>query len=196
MAKCSVCNARKGKRQCSREKDWICAECCGATRKAEHCQGCGYYRESRPKRHYADVPRFSTKEMESDLQLQSCADSIEGALCLWDCSHEMSLRDSSMLGVVEMLIDKYYYHELGTSLTDDSLLQEGYDIVNRAISEDMADVLPDTLVRILGVIHFVAQRRTRGGREHFDVLQQYVGLRLDTGTHLKILPNNGIMGDR
>jgi hypothetical protein len=134
--------------------------------------------------------------MESDLQLQSYADSIEGALCLWDCSHEMSLRDSSMLGVVEMLIDKHYYHELGTSLTDDSLLQEGYDIVNRAISEDMADVLPDTLVRILGVIHFVAQRRTRGGREHFDVLQQYVGLRLDTGTHLKILPNNGIMGDR
>jgi len=101
-----------------------------------------------------------------------------------------------LLGVVETLIDKHYYHESGTSLTDDDLLREGYDIVNRAISEDMADVLPDTLVRILGVIHFVAQRRTRGGREHFDVLQQYVGLRLGTGRHLKILPNNGIMGDR
>jgi hypothetical protein len=55
----------------------------------------------------------------------------------------MSLRDSSMLGVVEMLIDKHYYHELGTSLTDDSLLQEGYDCtglakLDRCISEEDA----------------------------------------------------------
>jgi len=133
--------------------------------------------------------------MESDFRLQSYADSIEGALCLWDLSHEMSLRDASMLRVVEMLIDKHYYHDSGTSFTDDALLREGYDMVSRAISEDIADVPSDTLVRILGVIHFVARRRTRGGREHFDVLQQYVGLRLGTGTFLKILPNNGIKGN-
>jgi hypothetical protein len=133
--------------------------------------------------------------MESDFQLQSFADSIEGALCFWDHSHERFLRDKSMLGVVEMLIDKYYHDDSETSSIDDALLREGYDIVNRAISEDMADVPLDTLVKILGVIHFVARRRTRGGREHFDVLQQYVGLRLGTGAHLKILPKNDIRDD-
>lgn len=195
MAKCSVCNTRKGKRQCNREKGWICSECCGGIRQVEHCQGCGYYRQSRPKRHYADIPRFSTEEMESDFRLQSYADSIEGALCFWDHSHERSLRDESMLNIVEMLIDKYFYDDSETSSIDDALLREGYDIVGRAISEDMADVPLDTLVKILGVIHFVARRRTRGGREHFDVLQRYVGLRLGTGTHLKILPKNGIKDD-
>lgn len=94
-----------------------------------------------------------------------------------------------MLRVVEMLIDRHYHHDSGASSTDDALLREGYEMVSRAISEDMADVPPDTLVRILGVIHFVARRRTCGGREHFDVLQQYVGLRLGPGAHLKILPN-------
>ena len=124
--------------------------------------------------------------MESDFQLQSYADSIEGALCLWDHSHEMSLRDASILGVVEMLIDKHYYHDSGTSSPDDDLLREGYDMVSRAISEDMADVPPDTLVRILGVIHFVARRRTRGGREHLRVLQQYVGLRVGPSMRLLV----------
>lgn len=194
MARCSICNARKGKRQCKREKGWVCTECCGSTRHAELCQGCRYFKESRPMRRYADIPRFSTQEMESDFQLQSYADSIEGALCFWDHSHEMSLGDASALRVIEMLLDRYYYHDSDTSSTD-SLLQEGFDMVAQAILEDLASVPDDTIIKILGVIHFVARRRSHGGREHLDVLQQYVGLRLGTGTHLKILPNNGIKGD-
>ena len=123
--------------------------------------------------------------MASDFQLQSYADSIEGALCLWDHSHEMSLSDASMLSVVEMLLDEYYYHDSGTSSTD-ALLREGYEMVTQAISEDMADVPQDTLVKILGVIHFVARRRTRGGREHLRVLQQYVGLRVGPSMRLLV----------
>ena len=148
MAKCSVCNARKGKRQCERENGWICTECCGSTRQAEHCQGCGFYRESRPKRHYAGIPRFSTQDMESDFQLQSYADTIEGALCFWDHLHEMSLSDASMLSVAEMLLDKYYYHDSSIPCTE-NLLREGYDMVVQAISEDIADVPQETIVKIL-----------------------------------------------
>jgi hypothetical protein len=123
--------------------------------------------------------------MESDFQLQSYANTIEGALCSWDHLHDMSLSDASMLSVVEMLLDEYYYHDSGTSSTD-ALLREGYGMVTQAISEDMADVPQDTLVKILGVIHFVARRRTRGGREHLRVLQQYVGLRVGPGMRLLV----------
>jgi hypothetical protein len=123
--------------------------------------------------------------MESDLQLQFYADTIEGALCFWDHSHEMTLSDASMLAVVEMLLDKHYYHDSDTSCTD-SLLREGYELVAHAISEDMADVPQDTVIKTLGVIHFVAKRRTRGGREHLDVLQRHVGLRLGTGMRVLV----------
>jgi hypothetical protein len=123
--------------------------------------------------------------MASDFQLQSYADSIEGALCLWDHSHEMSLSDASMLSVVEMVVDKHYYDDSNIPCTDD-LLREGYDMVVQAISEDIADVPQETIVKILGVIHFVARRRTRGGREHLDVLQRHVGLRVGTGMRLVV----------
>jgi hypothetical protein len=123
--------------------------------------------------------------MESDFQLQSYADTIEGALCFWDHSHQMSLSDASMLSVVEMLLDKHYYRDSSIPCSD-NLLQEGYNLVVQAISEDIADVPPETIVKILGVIHFVARRRTLGGREHFDVLQQHVGLRVGTGMRLLV----------
>jgi hypothetical protein len=123
--------------------------------------------------------------MESDFDLQSYADSIEGALCLWDHSHEMSLGDASAIRVIEMLLDKYYYNDSGTPCPD-GLLEEGFNMVTQAISEDLASVPADTLIKILGVIHFVACRRSRGGREYLDVLQQYVGLRVDTGMRLLV----------
>jgi hypothetical protein len=123
--------------------------------------------------------------MESDFQLQSYADSIEGALCLWDHSHEMSLSDASALRVIEMLLDRHYYHDSGASNTD-SLLREGFDMVTRAILEDLPSVPNDTIIKILGVIYFVARRRSRGGREHLDVLQHYVGLRVGTGMRLLV----------
>jgi hypothetical protein len=186
LAKCSVCNARKAKRQCRRENGWICTECCGRSRQEEHCHECGFYREIRPKRPYAGIHRFSTKDMESDFQLQSYADTIEGALCFWDHSHEMSLSDASMLSVVEMLLDKHYYRDPSIPCTDD-LLREGYDRVVQAMSKDIADVPQETIVKILGVIHFVARRRTRGGREHFDVLQRHVGLRVGSGMRLLVV---------
>jgi hypothetical protein len=185
LAKCSVCSARKGKRQCKRENGWICSECCGGARQMEHCEGCGYWKVSKPKRHYSDIPRFSTQEMELDYQLQSYADTIEGALCSWDYSHDMSLSDASMLTVVEMLLDKHYYHDSHISY-DESLLGEGYEAVDHAVAQDLGDVPQDTLVKVLGVIHFVAKRRTRGGREHLDVLQKHVGLRVGTGMRLLV----------
>ena len=121
--------------------------------------------------------------MESDFQLQSYADAIEGTLCLWDQRHERSLRDVSALRLIEMLLDKYYYHDSDISCTD-SLLREGFDMAVQAISDDLAGISQEIVTKILGVIHFVARRRSQGGREYLDVIQQYVGLRVGTGMRL------------
>jgi hypothetical protein len=181
--KCSICGNRKGKRQCKRENGWVCSLCCGDTRRAERCLGCGFYRESSPKRRYTEAPRFSTQDMESDFQLQSYANAIEGTLSLWDLNHERSFRDVSALRLIEMLLDTYHYHDSDISCTD-SLLREGFDMVVQAISDDLAGISPETVAKILGVIHFVARRRSQGGREYLDFIQQYVGLRVGTGMRL------------
>jgi len=183
LTKCSICNSRKGKRKCTREKGWVCSQCCGSTRQAERCQGCEFYRQSTPTRRYAGIPRFSTQDMASDFQLQSYADAIEGTLCVWDHSHQRLLSDVSALRIIEMLLDKYYYHDSDVSCTD-SLLREGFDMVLNSISDDLADVSEGVIVKILGVIHFVARRRSHGGREYLDIIQQYVGLRVGSGMRL------------
>lgn len=121
--------------------------------------------------------------MASDFQLQSYADAIEGTLCVWDRSHQRLLSDVSALRIIEMLLDKYYYHDSDVSCTD-SLLREGFDMVLNSISDDLADVSEGVIVKILGVIHFVARRRSHGGREYLDVIQQYVGLRVGSGMRL------------
>jgi hypothetical protein len=118
-------------------------------------------------------------------RLRSYSDTIEATLCLWDHYHNNSLVDELALGVLEMLLDKYYYQDPDVSSTDE-LLQEGYDMVLQSISADLDHVPGETIVRILGVIYFVARRRACGGRDYFEVIRRYVGLR--GGPGLRVLP--------
>ena len=185
MGKCAVCNSRKGQRKCLREDGLICSRCCGETRQPEHCHGCVFYRENIPVRRYSDIPHFSTQTMDSNMELQSYSNSIEGTLCLLDYSRQMSLNDAFALKVIEMLLDKYHYHDSDVSCVD-SQLREGFNAVLNSISDDLTDVSEEVIVRILGVIYFVARRRSRGGREYFDIIHQYVGLRGSAG--IRVLP--------
>lgn len=181
--KCPVCNGRKGKRKCLREEGLICSQCCGETRNAEACPGCEFYRDVVSLRRYGDAPRFSTAEMESDFELQTYSNTIEGALGLFDHNNRSSLNDSLALEVLEKLLDRYHFHDAEV-VCGEELVQAGFDLVLHAKSEDLADVPEEILVRILGVIRFVAKRRTHGGREYFNIIQQYVGTRIGPGVRL------------
>jgi hypothetical protein len=77
-----------------------------------------------------------------------------------------------------------YHYRASPSLCNEDLLREGFEMVIRAISSDLAEVSDEVIVRILGVIHFVARRRSRAGREYLDVIRQYVGLRVGPGMGL------------
>ena len=191
MAKCLVCNSRKGKRKCLRENGMVCSQCCGDTRQPEHCQKCEFYPEQGavgPVRRYTDIPRFSTMKMEEDFELQRYADCMESTFCQWDVSNRLSLNDQSAIKLIEMLLDKYHYHDSEVSYPDSKLLRAGFDMVVDSISEDIPHVPEEILVKILAVLRFVARRRSSGGREYFDVIQKHVGSRVGPGRKVSLLP--------
>ena len=77
MAKCPICNSRKGKRQCLIAGSPVCSLCCGKIRKPDLCLECRFYRK--PKRKYNDVPAYSVSEMDGNLELEAYGNVIEGA---------------------------------------------------------------------------------------------------------------------
>jgi hypothetical protein len=186
MAKCMLCKTRKGQRECQMAGAAVCSVCCGQHRQKEACEGCHYYREIAPKasiRDYRAIPRFSPERMNADLELQSYSNTIESALCLWDRSMDCALSDNSALTVLERLLDRYHFKE-DTVQTLDKPSLRGFDMVLSAIRKDLGDLSDETLVKILGVIYFVARRRARGGRDYFEVINRYVGMRAGPGVRI------------
>jgi hypothetical protein len=134
----------------------------------------------KPKRRYEEVPRYSVSEMDGNMDLQSYGNAIEGALCAYDIETEGKLNDSDAIRIIELLIDKYHFQD--QKMDDDhQIIVNGVDFVDKSIKEDFKDVEDQEVVRVLGVIRFVAKRRTRIGREYMTVIHQYVGQRIGSG---------------
>lgn len=178
MAKCPICDSRKGKRQCIIASGLVCSMCCGTIRKEDLCLNCSYYQK--PKRKYNEVPSFTVSQMEASSQLNDYSNALEGALCAYDIENNKSLKDADAIKIIEMLIDKYYFKDTQISC-DDPYLLAGFNFIDAVINEDLADIDQLVLVKILGVIQLVAKRRTKTGREYMKVIHQYVGQRIGTG---------------
>jgi len=178
MAKCPICNSRKGKRKCLIVDGLICSLCCGNTRTEETCSECPFFQK--PKRQYNEVPAYSVSEMDGNMELESYGNSIEGALCAYDIANERKLNDSDAIRIVELLIDKYYFRDETMDLEDQMVLN-GFNYVDKSIGEDLKDIEDEEIVKVLGVIRFVAKRRTKTGREYMAVIHQYVGQRIGSG---------------
>lgn len=178
MAKCPVCNSRKGKRKCLIEDGLICSLCCGNTRTEEACSACVFYQK--PKRKYNDVPAYSVSEMDGNMELESYGNSIEGALCAYDIENGENLNDSNAIRIIELLIDKYHFNDPHME-QEPQIIVNGVDYVEKSINEDLKDVGNEVIVKVLGVIRFVARRRTKIGKEYMTVIHQYVGQRIGSG---------------
>lgn len=181
MAKCPICNSRKGQRQCRIVGSHVCSLCCGQTRKPEPCLGCEFYQK--PKRSYNDVPAYSTSEMDGDMELQSYGNAIEGALCSYDAANGNTLSDRDAIRIIEALIDLHYFEDQPGD-GDSQIISNGVDYIGRIIAKDLHETDNEIIVKILGVIRFVARRRTRTGREYMNIIHQYVGQRLGAGIRL------------
>ncbi len=178
MAKCPVCSSRKGKRKCLVADGLICSPCCGSTRTEEACSECAYYQK--PRRKYNEVPAYSVSDMDGDSELESYGNSIEGALCAYDMENGRQLKDGDAIRIIELLIDKYHFQDQQME-HEPQMVIDGVKYVDQSIEDDLKEVEHDEIVRILGVIRFVARRRSKTGREYMTVIHQYVGQRLRSG---------------
>jgi len=181
MAKCSICNSRKGKRKCLIADGLVCSLCCGNTRTEEACSECVFYQK--PKKKYNEVPAYSVSEMDGNMELESYGNSIEGALCAYDIENEGKLNDSDAIRIIELLIDKYHFQDQEIEQEHQTIVN-GFNYVDKSIREDLKDVENEKIVKVLGVIRFVAKRRTKTGREYMNVIHQYVGQRVGSGIRI------------
>jgi hypothetical protein len=124
--------------------------------------------------------------MEGNMDLESYGNTIEGALCAYDQQVGNSLRDSDAIRIIEVLIDIHHFREEMQS-EESSLISNGVIFVESAINEDLNDIDNIVIVKILGVIRFVARRRTKTGKEYMNIIHQYVGQRIAPG--LRVMPN-------
>ena len=188
MPKCPVCNSRKAKRKCLvTTEGHICSLCCGETRQEEICSGCPYYQPPRMRRKYNEVPSYTPVQMEANDELQSYSYAIESAIGLFDKQTGRKIRDDVPIGILEKLLDKYYFKDEELIFEND-LLKEGFTYVERVIESDIYDITKEKLVKVLGVLHFIAKRRTRGHREYLAVVEQFVGARVGPGMRAMRLP--------
>ena len=118
--------------------------------------------------------------MDGNMELESYGNSIEGALCAYDEENENKLSDHDAIQIIESLIDIYHFKDQHIK-EDNILVSNGIKYLNNAISEDLNDLSEDVLVKLLGVIRFVARRRTKNSREYMNIIHQYVGQRIASG---------------
>lgn len=146
---------------------------------------CSFYQK--PKIKYNEVPKFTTIQMEKDRKLSEYSNVIEGALCSYDIELENKLQDGNVIKILELLIDKYHFSDTKIE-TNDPMLISGFKSLDKAIEKDLPQIDRETLVKVLAVIRFVANRRTKIGREYISIIHQYVGQGIDTG--MRVLPNS------
>lgn len=121
--------------------------------------------------------------MEASIELQGYSNAIEGAICAFDQETKQTMDDTIPIRVLELLLDQYHFQDDRLVFENDRLMK-AFHYVNKVIETDLSEVPTDKLVKVLGVIHFVAKRRSRGGREYLQVINKYVGPRIAPGVRL------------
>jgi len=118
--------------------------------------------------------------MDGNDELESYGNAVEGALCSYDIENGRRMKDSEAIRIIELLIDKYYFND-SQETTDSQMVKDGAHYLDDVIQTDLRDVDSEVIVKLLGVIRFVARRRTRIGREYMHVIHQFVGQRVGPG---------------
>lgn len=173
MAKCTVCNSRKGKRKCKNSGMFICSLCCGETRELEKCEGCSFISPDTSCRNYRSVPYFTTEEMAESLDLEGIAENIESLLCqIWAADPE-NVNDRTAARIVEGLMDRYHFHDGTQSLA--ALVKASGDRSSvRSVCEDLETVPAEKLVKVLAAVHRSIHRRTNGGSSYLEFVSQFL----------------------
>jgi hypothetical protein len=144
MAKCPVCNTRKGKRKCGIvNHQFVCSLCCANTRKTELCLDCVFYQA--PQKNYDAIPSFSASIMANNHALENYQQAITQAFGLES--------PQDILAIIELMMDHYYFKETEIK-TDNVAWLSGFNAANHVIQNELHDLDGETLINLLGAMRF------------------------------------------
>ena len=183
MAKCPICNTRKGKRKCLFQENFICSLCCGETRSSDKCGGCSYFTDAPSTRNYKQVPHYALSQMSNDIRLQDHANVIESAFCQFD--HQLDGRPDDLFfqKIAELLMDLYHFKAETLNFAND-LEKQGFEFINKIIQKDLKSLSPDEISRLLATIYRSILRRGGRGRDYIDFIHDQVGIRVGKGARV------------
>lgn len=183
MAKCTICNSRKGKRKCMAEDSLICSLCCGQSRNPEKCTGCVHYKNVSQNRNYRKVPFYGIEQMSDSITLQSISNTIESILCRLDIDAENEFTDKTALQLLEAAFDTLHFKNSEMSFTDPAT-KILFEKMSQIMEQDLPDTPEEQLIKVMAAVYRSIQRRTNGGREYLTFAQQYVGPRVGPGVRV------------
>ncbi len=180
MADCPLCNSRKGKRKCVAVDGSVCSVCCGQSRNAEKCGACSYFKDDRLNRNYSKTPYIALQRMADNLALEGSANVIESALCQFDLDHHENISDKQAAKLVELLLGKYFFGDLTINF-ENKLEEEGIELIDHAIKEDLGGLSNYQVSELLGTIYRSIKRRDTGNRDYIEFIKRHVGIRVAKG---------------
>ena len=175
MAKCTICNSRKGKRKCTATETFICNLCCGESRTEEKCDGCSFFKSAAATRNYRSVPYYTTQEMADNLELERIADVIESTLSQIWTNDPHNVNDRTAARLVELMIDKYHFND-EAPLVDSPVLEEGFRLFVQETGTTFSQASPEQVVKVLAAVYRSIQRRTVGGTSYLQFVSQFTGI--------------------
>ncbi len=180
MAKCSICNSRKGKRKCKINETFICSLCCGQTRNIAECEGCSFFKNVGQNRNYRKVPFYEINQMSDSMELQDISNTIESILCDLELKYKELFNDKTAIRLLELFFDKYYFKDLELNFGTAEEKEQFNEMV-AIIKQDLSSIPEEQCIKVVASIYRSIQRRTNGGREYLQFVQQYIGVRILSG---------------
>lgn len=175
MAKCTICNSRKGKRTCKATDTFICSLCCGASRNQDKCTDCSFYSQIDKSKNYSKVPYFEIREMKNNYLHIDISVLIENDLCGFD--EENDIDDETAKRILERLLDKYHFQESSIVFAN-GLEEAGFVLVNGHIEKKFREIPGEVITKVLGAILRSLKRHTNGKREYLDFIHNFIGMPL------------------
>ena len=170
MAKCAVCNSRKGKRKCPATEGVVCSLCCGTIRTPEKCGDCSILAAALQVRNYSHIPYYEINRMDQSADLQDIAIIVEKNLV--DIANVNDLSDSQAKAIIERLLDHYHFGD--TALVFSSAAEEqAFQGITRQLSKKSSSTSAEIIVKVLCTVLRSLRRRTEGGREYINFIKRF-----------------------
>ncbi|MCW5212055.1 hypothetical protein VU04_04005 [Desulfobulbus sp. TB] len=176
MAKCSICNVKKGKRKCKADNTLICSLCCGQSRNQEKCTGCSFYDNAGVSRNYRKVPFYGTQQMADSIELGNIANVVESVFRVLDVDSNKLFRDSEASKLLELFFDKYHFKDETLQFAD-AVQEDNYHMMLEACEKDLGTVSVEKLIQVMAAVYRSIQRRTDGSRRYLQFIEQYISIR-------------------